>query len=393
MMLERVFSAASDLETPVAVIDEETMERNLSRMADLAAEASVRLRPHAKTHKSPYVGLRQVAHGAVGLTVATLREAEVFLDAGVQDLLLAYPPVGEAKLRRLTALAGRGRLAVSLDDVSVAAALPDGFDVLWEVDTGFHRVGTSPGMDTVSAVRNLIQVIGRDRFRGLLTFAGHAYRAANEAERRQAAEDEWGGLVRTAELLRREGITTRELSVGSTPTAGFARELHGATEIRPGTYVYGDAQQVALGSQSLDDCALGVVATVVSTPAADRAIIDAGSKALSADVLVRQLESYGLIPNRPDLRLERLSEEHGVITAKGPVGLRVGDRIVVIPAHACTTINLQSAVLMVGPDGARWDEVAARGWLPTSGVVPPESSSRLLDQDSLLMERSKAVKD
>lgn len=362
MNRERVLSATRDLETPVAVVDEEAMERNLARMADLAASSNIRLRPHAKTHKSPSVGLRQITHGATGLTVATLREAEVFCDAGVQDLLLAYPPVGEAKIGRLAALAVRARVAVSLDDLKVARSLPDRVEVLWEVDIGFHRIGTPPGRETVAVVKKLIGLIGRHRFRGLLAFPGQAYRAADESGRRQAAEQELDGLLDSARMLREEGAEIRELSIGSTPTAGFARELRGATEMRPGTYVYGDANQVALGSHALEHCALGVVATVVSTPASDRAVIDAGSKALSADRLVPGLNGYGLVLGRQDLRLERLSEEHGVLIADERRELEIGERVVVIPAHACTTVNLHFGVWMVAPTGARWDSVAARGW-------------------------------
>src|SRR5438445_8942267 len=146
MNVERILAATEDIITPVAVVDEEVVERNLVRMAKLAAEHNVKLRPHAKTHKSAYMAKRQVALGAVGLTCATFTEAEVFADAGVDDLLVAHPPVGQAKLERLAALASRvKRLAVSLDDVGVARSLPEKVDVMWEVDTGQHRIGTLPG--------------------------------------------------------------------------------------------------------------------------------------------------------------------------------------------------------------------------------------------------------
>lgn len=351
-------AATGDLVTPVAVVSIATMERNLDRMSALAGAAGLRLRPHAKTHKSPYVALRQLAHGAIGLTVATVREAEVFAEAGVRDLLIAHPPVGSPKRLRLAALAERvPRLAVSLDEPSLAAGLPAGVDVLWEVDTGLHRVGTPPGEPAVRGVRELLR--HTDRFRGLLTHGGHAY----AGDRERAAREEWQGLVESAELLRREGIDVAELSVGSTPTAAFAGEAGkgGVTEMRPGTYVYGDANQVRLGSHRLDDCALGVVATVVSVPAPDRRVLDAGSKALSADLRAGGLAGYGIVAGHPDLVVERLSEEHAVVT--GEADLRVGDRVLVIPAHACTTVNLHDAILFIGGPGEPWwDPVAARGW-------------------------------
>ena len=363
MNIERALAAADPFPTPVAVVDVETMEGNLSRMASLAREAGLRLRPHGKTHKMPAVGLRQMALGAVGLTVATLKEAEIFADAGVEDLLLAHPPAGEQKLRRLRALAERvPRLAVALDDVSLAEGVPEPVDILWEVDTGHHRLGTPPGDATAQAVAELSRRVGERRFRGLLTFPGHAYGAAGGAERRSAAESEASGLLESGETLRRRAIEVGELSAGSTPTAEFAREFRGLTEIRPGNYVYGDANQVALGSQPIEGCALAVIATVVSVPAADRAVLDCGSKAISADMRVPGLPGHGLVLGVPGVRITRLSEEHAVLEGD-KMPLRTGDRVAVLPAHACTTVNLHPAILFVEPTGeTRWEAVSARGW-------------------------------
>jgi D-serine deaminase-like pyridoxal phosphate-dependent protein len=361
---ELAFAAAADLETPVAVRDDDAMERNLRRMAAIAARAGVRLRPHAKTHKSPAVGRRQLEHGAAGLTVATLQEAEVFADAGFRDLLVAHPPVGRAKLARLAHLAARvERLAVCLDDVDLAEALPPGVEILWEVDTGLHRVGTLAGEPTVAAVQRLVVAIGQARFRGLLTHGGHAYRATTETELRAAADDESVGLTATAERLRAAGIEVREVSVGSTPTAGFAPDFEGVTEIRPGTYVYGDAGQVTLGSHQLEDCALAVIGTVVSVSAGDRCVVDTGSKSISADRIVPTLEGFGIVLGRPDLAVARLSEEHTVLTATEGTGLEVGDRVAIIPGHACTTVNLHPYLLTFAEHGkVTWEPVAARGW-------------------------------
>jgi D-serine deaminase-like pyridoxal phosphate-dependent protein len=361
MDVERILAATSDIITPVAVVDEAIVERNLARMAKLAADHNVKLRPHAKTHKSGYMAQRQIAHGAVGVTCATYTEAEVFADAGVDDLLIAHPPVGEAKLKRLSALANRvRRLAVSLDSVDLARALPEPVEVLWEVDPGQHRVGTPPGESTVKAVRDLIKAIGPNRFRGLITHGGHVYGARSQDERQLAANQETGAVVGTAEMLRKDGIEVRTVSIGSTPTAGLAMRPE-VTEIRPGTYIYGDANQVGLGSQRLEDCALTVVATVVSTPGVARAVIDAGSKALSADLRVAGLQGFGIVAGREDLTVERLSEEHAVLTASSATGLNVGDRLVILPTHACTVINLHPAVLLMSTT-SQWLPVDARGW-------------------------------
>lgn len=363
MDVERILAATEDIITPVAVIDDEVVERNLARMAKLAADHNVKLRPHAKTHKSAYMAQRQMAHGAIGLTCATFTEAEVFADAGVDDLLIAHPPVGKPKLDRLAALANRvKRLAVSLDDVGLAKSLPESVEVLWEVDPGQHRIGTAPGEPTVRAVQELVRAIGPRRFRGLITHGGHVYAATNETERQLAADQETEGLTTTASMVLRAGIEVRELSIGSTPTAGLALR-DGITEMRPGTYIYGDANQVTLGSQRLEDCALAVVATVVSTPAPDRAVVDGGSKALSADLRVVGLTGYGIVLGRNDLTVARLSEEHVVLTASERTGLAIGDRLVIIPAHACTTVNLHKAMLLIPNNGrARRVPVDARGW-------------------------------
>lgn len=363
MILERALAASERSITPVAVVDEVVMEANLARMARVATKHGVKLRPHAKTHKSAEVASRQMAHGAVGLTAATFTEAETFAAAGIDDLLIAHPPVGEAKLRRLGALSERvKRLAVSLDDVEVASALPSGVEVMWEIDSGQHRIGSAPGRATAEAVQRLVAAIGTERYRGLLTHGGHSYAAQDQGQRQRAADQESVGLLTTAEMLRQAGIDVRELSLGSTPTAGLSLPP-GITEMRPGTYVYGDANQVALGSHRLEDCALMVIATVVSTPTPDRAVVDAGSKALAADLRVAGLEGYGIVLGHDGLTVARLSEEHAVLTAAKVTGLSIGDRVAIIPAHACTTVNLHPAVLLVGGnDSTRWLTVDARGW-------------------------------
>jgi D-serine deaminase-like pyridoxal phosphate-dependent protein len=169
-------------------------------------------------------------------------------------------------------------------------------------------------------------------------------------------------VLSTAEMLRQQGIEVREISVGSTPTAGLnLRE--GITEMRPGTYIYGDANQVALGSQRLEDCALVVVATVVSRPSRDRAVLDAGSKALSADLRVAGLKGFGILLGREDLTVDRLSEEHAVLTAAGATGLSIGQRLAIVPSHACTVVNLHPALLLASNSKPpRWLPTDARGW-------------------------------
>jgi D-serine deaminase-like pyridoxal phosphate-dependent protein len=359
----RLIAASEEHITPVAVVDEAVRERNLVRMQQSANEHGLRLRPHAKTHKSGFVATRQIEHGATGVTCATMQEADVFTAAGVRDILIAHPPVGEPKLRRLREVAAKvERLAVAVDMVEVAQTVPAPIEILWEVDTGLHRLGTPPGAPTVDAVKRLIDAIGSERFRGLMTHAGHAYRSTDPSGVKAVAVDESRGLVETAALLREKGIEVRELSIGSTPTAHYVDVAKGITEMRPGTYVYGDANMVQLGTQSLDECALIVVATVVSRPERTRAVIDAGSKALPADLRVPGLNGFGIVAGHPELTLERLSEEHGVLVSNAPFDLQLGDRVAIIPAHACTTVNLHPALLVVQDRDTRWEPVDARGW-------------------------------
>ena len=274
-----------ELDTPALVVDLDVLERNIAEMAGVAANAGVRLRPHTKTHKCPEVARMQVDAGAAGITVAKLGEAEVMVDAGFDDVLVAYPLVGDAKLDRLRALRERARISVSLDSVEVAQGLArlggEPIEVLVEVDTGHHRLGRPPGQPTVELVAQVAAVDGLDVV-GLLTHGGHAYRSS-PADLAAAAEREGRDLVETAERCAAAGVRIREISVGSTPTARAVAKVEGVTEIRPGTYVFNDVQQMRLGVADEATCAARVLATVVSRPWQDRFVIDAGSKSLSSD--------------------------------------------------------------------------------------------------------------
>ncbi len=364
MNLDLLFAAADPYTTPIAVVDETLLRANISAMQARAESVGAALRPHAKTHKSARVGRLQLQAGARGLTVATLREAEYFAQHGVENLLLVHPPIGAPKLTRLAALAERvPHLTVAVDSLEAARGLPQSVGLLWEVDTGHHRLGTQPGRPTVEAVKQAVELVGIERFLGLLTFPGHVYQARDIEACKAIAAQEVALLQETASLLQTEQIAVREFSVGSTPTSAFEQAMEQTTEIRAGTYVYGDANQVTLGSQAIDTCALGVVATVVSTPAQDRAVIDAGTKALPVDAPVAGLKGFGIVLGAPHLTLERMSEEHGVLTAEKETRLHIGDRVVIIPVHCCTMVNLHDHLLMVAADGtAIWDEVGARGW-------------------------------
>ena len=359
-------SRTLDLSTPAVLVDLDVLERNVLAQAQRAFAAGVRLRPHAKTHKCPEIARLQRAAGAWGLSLAKVGEAEVFAEAGFDDLFVAYPVVGEDKGRRLLALADRARLAVGVDSVEGARTLGASFhsarrtlEVLLKVDVGFGRVGVLPE-HAVPVARQIADLPGL-RLRGVFTHAGHGYLAATKTRVDRVAVQEGERLAATAADLRAAGLVIEEVSVGSTPTAAQAMRVAGVTECRPGNYVFHDASQVALGTCAVEDCALTVLATVVSAPAPGRAVVDAGSKTLSSDPLRPRPGGYGQILGQQS-RIEKLSEEHGVVAVAEGETFRVGERVRILPNHACVVANLHD--WLIGTSGDRVEAVlpvAARG--------------------------------
>ena len=275
-------TTVSDITTPAVLIDLDRVERNIAVMAERVRTAGVKLRPHAKTHKLPEIARLQKAAGAAGLAVAKTSEAEVFADAGFDDLFVAFPVVGMDKGRRLLALSDRVRLAVGVDSVEGAQTLAAPFhaasrtlDVMLKVDVGLHRVGVEPA-SAGDFARRIADLPGL-RLRGVFTHAGHSYSGETPGAVEEVGRSEGEILSRVGATIAAAGLGPLEISVGSTPSARYAMKVTGVTECRPGNYVYHDASQVSLGTCGLDDCGLTVIATVVSVPAPGRAVIDAGS--------------------------------------------------------------------------------------------------------------------
>jgi D-serine deaminase-like pyridoxal phosphate-dependent protein len=351
-------------DTPSVVVELDRLRANVERFAREAAANGVGLRPHAKTHKMLEVAELQLAAGAVGLQVAKLGEAEVFVDGGVADVFVGYPIVGRAKLRRLAELAERCELSVAVDSLAVAASLSGltsdrPLSVLLEVDTGLHRTGVAAGAPAVELAQRIDELEGL-RLVGVFTHEGQAYGARDAAELQARARQACAALVETAELIRACGTELATVSVGSTPSFRFAVECDGVTEARPGTYVFNDRMQLGLGSATLDEVAAFVVATVVARPAPGRAVIDAGSKVLTYDPAPDG--AHGELVDVDGALVTRLSEEHGVVELSPGTDLQVGDRVVVVPNHICPVINLADSVAVVenGAVAGRW-RVAARG--------------------------------
>ena len=340
--------------TPALVVDHARLLTNVEEMAARARSLGVALRPHAKTHKSPAIAALQREHGATGLTVATLAEAEGFAAEGVDDVVVTAPPVGDWRLDRLVALARRARIRVAVDNPQVVAALDDAcrragvkIGYLWEVDCGVGRFGTPPGAPSADPIAQAVSQTGHASFDGLLTFGGHAYGARDRGGIVAAAHDEQNAIAQTVDALAGHGIEAGVRSVGSTPTSHAMESADGITEIRPGNYVFYDATQVALGLVALERCALSVLATVTSRPAPDRLILDSGSKALAAETLSTLTTGFGVVKGHPELRVVRLYEEQAIVHADQPSDIPVGARLRIVPNHACAAANLHSEMLVV----------------------------------------------
>jgi D-serine deaminase-like pyridoxal phosphate-dependent protein len=350
------------LDTPSLVVDLSSLRDNVARVAAQAGSRGVALRPHFKTHKCTEIAEMQARHGAVGQTCATLGEAEVLAEGGFTDVFVAYPvwPLGP-KRRRLLDLHDRIELTVGVDSVEQAQALGaiNGavrpLQVLIEVDTGGQRTGVSPaaaGAVAAAAARCGLRV------RGVFTHGGHSYGLGEAAHR--AARDEVDGLAAAVESLQAHRLPAPVVSAGSTPTAMLSA-TDPVTEERPGTYVFGDRQQVAIGSCTSSEVALLVAATVVSRAVPGQVVIDAGTKSLGRENQP-WLSGFGQLPCWPAVELERLYDHHGVgLLPTGRPGPDVGSLVAVMPNHVCPVVNLARELVVVDGDNevARWP-VAAR---------------------------------
>jgi D-serine deaminase-like pyridoxal phosphate-dependent protein len=346
-----------DLDTPVALVDLARLESNLGAMAAVARDAGVAHRPHAKTHKTREVAERQLAHGAIGLTVAKLGEAEVLVDAGFDDLFVAYPLVGPLKLERLVALLERARLRFEVDTLDGATAASTFLagqgrrvDVVVSLDGGAGRSGAASPEAVVDLAERVAELPGLELV-GVMNY-GNAYGTSDPETQASIGRREGEDAVAIAAAMRARGLRADVVTVGSTPTARHAVKVPGVTELRAGVYAFQDLKQVSLGPATLDDCALTVMATVVSHARPDRYVLDAGIKALAGEDY--GWGTWGRPQARPDLAIIRATEEHGVIElppgAADP-GWRIGERVRIIPNHACGAANMHDELVAV--DGER----------------------------------------
>lgn len=358
-----------ELDTPSLILDLDIMERNIASMADYAAQSKVGLRPHIKTHKMPQIAERQMHAGAIGITSAKHSEAAVMAAAGIRDILIAYPIVSAAKADALARLVANGtKITVSLDSEVAAQCLSDAavrsgqrFSLLIEIDVGFGRCGLATPQLAVSLAHFISRLPSVD-FGGLMYYPGHIFAPGPEKHARLV---EVNARVNAAyEALLSAGFDIPVISGGSSPTARNSHQFDHLTEIRPGMYPLNDRNLLEAGYATLDDCALRVLATVVSMAVSGKAILDTGSKTMSSDrLLTGNNIGFGLVVEDSDAVLYGLSEEHGHLDlTKSTRSYRVGERLTLIPNHVCTTINMHDSVYVVrnGMVEDIW-QVAGRG--------------------------------
>src|SRR5215510_1481534 len=349
---------AREYGTPCAVIDMDRVERNIARVQVACDKAGVANRPHIKTHKSPMLAQMQVAAGAKGITCQKIGEAEVMAEAGIDNILISYNLIGEEKMARLAALQAKANMTVAADNSTVIAGLPQAaassgrpLSVVVECDTGRKRAGVETPAEAVALAREIAGLKG-------LQFAGFMLYPTETgwAEAQKFFDEALAGV-------RAHGLDAAMVSTGGSPNLKNLGKLKGATEHRPGTYIYNDRMQVAAGVASWDDCALNIYSTVVSRAAPERGILDAGSKTLTSDT--GGLDGFGLILEHPEARIARFAEEHGFLDlTRSNTRPKVGDVVRIVPNHVCVVVNMMDEVVMVrGDEIVGTLPVAARGKL------------------------------
>ncbi len=357
------------IDTPALTVDLNLMEANIDRIHRATLGAGIELRPHIKSHKTPEIAQMQVRAGATGITCAKIGEAEVMATAGIEDIFIAYCLVGEGKMRRLLALARRlPRLSISLESIEAAEQASRAFadagldlDVMIEVDAGAGRTGVQP--EDAVAFADRVAEMPALRIVGVMSYASHfAYARRGEEELVAGAAEEGRVIAQIARTLSDAGHEMSRISGGSTPTAGRYQRGCGLTEIRPGTYVFYDRNQVDIGSARMEQVALSVLATVVATPTGERAIIDAGTKGLAQQV-GQVSDGYGWLPDVPGALVYKINDEHGFVdVSEAERRLAIGEKVRVIPARAPTCVNLYDWIYAIR-DGVVEDvwRIAARG--------------------------------
>src|SRR5258707_1637730 len=336
---------AREYGTPAAVIDMDRVERNIARIQAACDAAGVANRPHIKTHKSPVIATMQIKAGAKGITCQKLGEAEVMADAGIDGMLISYNLIGEEKMARLGALQAKAHMTVAVDNSVVVAGLPQAasasgrpLSVVVECDTGRKRAGVETPEEAIALAREIAASKGLS-FTGFMLYPTET----GWAEAQKFYDEALAGV-------RAHGLDATMVSTGGSPNLKNLGKLKGATEHRPGTYIYNDRMQAAAGAADWDDCALNIYATVVSRAGPDRGHLAAGSKTLTSDT-GGGLDGHGLILEHPEARIARFAEEHGFLDlTRSNTRPVVGDVVRIVPNHVCVVVNMMDEVSMGGGD-------------------------------------------
>ncbi len=363
-------------ETPTILIDEKIAKRNIERVQHEVSASGCKLRPHVKTHKMPYFAGLQLDAGADGITCAKVSEAEVMAKGGAQDIFIAYPMVGEFRIRRALALQKQiRRLILAVDSLEGALALNSAAEkeglvceVRLEIDTGAKRTGVL--REHYLELGKQISALSHLNLTGIYTFKSLILKGKPTEDNEAAAREEAELMNEMAKALGENGVDIQEVSAGSTPTGLQAARTGLVTEVRPGTYIFGDWMLTKEHCATFEQIAVRLYATVVSTPAPDYAVIDGGTKTFPMDISLEDYPGYAIpidpatgLPNG-NLHLRRMNEEHGILTAEnGVTGLRVGQLLELVPIHVCTAVNLQNSVFLWENGEMRRMAVEARGML------------------------------
>lgn len=338
-----------EVSTPAVVVDLDVLERNLDDMTAYCTAHGLALRPHTKTHKAIELARMQLARGAIGLTVAKVGEAEVMAECGTQQILVAHPIVGEEKVRRLATLTPKIDVLVALDSLTAAQGLSRvaqdcgrTLGVLVEFDSGSKRCGVAAG-EECAKLGEAIRALPGVEVRGLMTYFGSVW--GDEQQRSEEVARLRSDVQRAIVAFDRAGLPLEIVSAGSTPAAKMSHLVPGITEIRPGTYVYNDLNTYYQGLCTLEDCAVRVITTVVSTSVAGQVVVDAGSKVFSSDALsAGPKRGFGRVMEIEGATISKLNEEHGYVEASDYGAFAVGQVLSVVPNHVCTCINMHDEV-------------------------------------------------
>ena len=363
------FELDSFIDTPSLVLDIDILKANVNELLKICHSHGVSLQPHAKTHRTPEIGLLQQELGCDGLCVAKVGEAEGFANAGVKKITVAYPVIGASKVERARVLSTSIDLTLAVDSVAGAKSIGEVFaahsqvcSVLLIIDTGLGRDGVLPA--DAPKIAQAINSVPGVKVVGVMTHEGTVYGAPDKVSMIAAAKKVSEMMVETSQAINSAGVEVSRVSMGSSASARVAATVTGVNQIRPGIFAFNDLGQIALGNATLQSCAVRILSTVVSRPTSTTAVIDAGSKSLSADLLPAkehrdEYPGHGMIIGKTGWIIERLSEEHCMLTWMGagePSSLDIGEQIQIIPNHVCTTFSSlnESVVVSKGEVINRW---------------------------------------